>query len=100
MRKKVSKKEGDEFEKDAWLDAENNLRDPDRLIEFLIDLFETRDKLSKQKLFKLMGGQRQFRKHVAAAVSRCKESNKSKMSVPRLICYVYFRLQFLLRESN
>jgi hypothetical protein len=48
MRKKVSNKNADEFEKDAWLDAENNPRDPDRLFEFLIDLFEARDKLPKQ----------------------------------------------------
>ena len=100
MRKKASRKNRDEFEKDAWLDDENNLRDPDRLFEFLIDLFETRDKLSKQELFKLVGGQQQFREQVAAAVLRFKQRNKSKMTVPGLICYVYFRLQFLLRESD
>ena len=100
MRKKVSKKDAGDFEKNKWFDAENNLRDPKRLYEFILELFETRDKLSKQKLFKRFGGEQEFRKHITATALRFKEMDESKVTAHRLIAYVYFRLQFLLRESN
>jgi hypothetical protein len=100
MRRKVSKKDGGEFEKDKWLDAENNLRDPHHFCEFIVELFRTRDKLSKKELFELLGGEQQFRKLITASTLRFKERYESKVRVHRLIAYVYFHLQFLLRESN
>jgi len=100
MSKKVQKNDGGEFEKDKWLDAENNLRDSNHFCEFIVELFETRDKLSKQKLFEMLGGEQQFREHITAAVLRVKRRDQAKVRVPGLISYVYFRLKFLLRESK
>ena len=81
MSKKVPTNDGGEFEKDKWLDAENNLQDSNHFCEFIVELFETRDKLSKQKLFEMSGSEQQFREHIAAAVLRFKRRDDAKVSV-------------------
>jgi hypothetical protein len=99
MSKKVPKHDDGEFEKDKWLDAQNNLQDSNHFCEFIVELFETRDKLPKQKLFEMSGSEQQFREHIAAAVLKFKR-DEAKVSAPRLIADVYFRLKFLLLQST
>jgi hypothetical protein len=48
----------------------------------------------------MSGSEQQFREHIAAAVLKFKRREKAKVSVPRLIAYVYFRLKFLLLQST
>src|SRR5262245_30418894 len=100
MSRRTAKNSDDNLRIGKWLDSENNLRDFEGFCEFIIDLFKTRDKLSKQKLFKLLGGEQQFREHVAAAALRFKQRDKSRISELRLISYVYFLLAHWLRNKQ
>jgi hypothetical protein len=96
MRKKKRQDADFNLDRDAWLDAEDNIKDFDRFCRFLAGLVETRDKLSKRQLFKMLGGKKLFQEHVTAAVSRYKTRNRETVSIHGMIAYAYFHLEYLL----